>query len=235
MTDVHCHILPAIDRDGPPRLKDVLDMARIAVSDGIRTIVATPHIKEVVHKPEVICDHVAHLNAALQDSGIPLEILPGAEVSSMLDTAKLQNYTLNGSAYVLLEFPHSHLPQNAGELIFEAIISGLTPIIAHPERNPSVVLRPELLFDLVEAGALVQITAESLTGGFGPDARVCAEYLLKKQAVHFLATDAHSPTWRCPVLSRGLKAAVRHVGEAVARDLVTTNPAAVIAGKPLHG
>lgn len=234
MNDVHCHILPAIDHDGPPHLEDVLEMARIAVSDGIRTIVATPHIKEVVHQPESICDHVARLNAALQESGIPLEILPGAEVSSMLNTAMLQNYTLNGSEYVLLEFPHSHLPQNAGELIFDAILAGLTPIIAHPERNPSVVLRPELLFDLVEAGSLVQVTAESLTGGFGPEARVCAEYLLKKQAVHFLATDAHSPTWRRPVLSQGLKVAARHVGEAAARCLVTTNPAAVIAGKPLH-
>jgi protein-tyrosine phosphatase len=91
-----------------------------------------------------------------------------------------------------------------------------------------------LLFDLVEAGALVQIIAESLTGGFGPEARECARYLLKKKVVHFLATDAHSPRQRRPVLSQGVEAAAKIVGNSAARRLVTTNPAALIAGKPFH-
>lgn len=235
MIDIHCHILPAIDDDGPSRWEDVLAMARMAVSDDIRQIVATPHVKDVIHPPELIHDRVARLNEALQKNGIPLEILPGAEVSAMLNTSILRNYTINGSDYVLLEFPHTHLPQNAGQLVFDALLAGLTPIIPHPERNPSVVRRPELLFDLVEAGALVQITAESLTEGFGPEARACAEYLLKKKVVHLLATDAHSPSWRCPILSQGVHAAAKIVGESAARHLVTTNPAAVIAGEPLHG
>ena len=40
--DIHCHILPGID-DGPGSLSESLAMARIAVADGIGTIVATPH------------------------------------------------------------------------------------------------------------------------------------------------------------------------------------------------
>jgi protein-tyrosine phosphatase len=235
MIDVHCHILPTIDADGPSHLEDVLEMARIAVADGIRQIVATPHVKEVIHPPERIRDRVAELNAALREKEIPLKILPGAEISAMLSTSMLRDYTLNGSDYVLLEFPHSHLPQNAGQILFDALLAGLTPVIPHPERNPSVVRRPELLLDLVEAGALVQITAESLIGGFGPDAMACAVYLLKKKVVHFLATDAHSPTWRRPILSQGVRAAAKIVGETVARRLVTLNPAAVIAGESIHG
>jgi len=108
------------------------------------------------------------------------------------------------------------------------------PIVPHPERNPSVVRRPQLVADLVEAGALVQVTAGSLVGGFGPEARECASYLLEKGLVHFLATDAHSPKWRQPLLAQGVKAAGRIIGETEARRLVEGNPARVIAGKALH-
>lgn len=235
MIDVHCHILPGVDDDGPGLLEDVLEMARIAVADGIRQIVATPHIKEVIHPPEFIREQVTRFNAELEKNGIELEVVPGAEVSALLNVSLLEQYTLNGSDYVLLEFPHTHLPQNAAQIVFDAQLAGLIPIIPHPERNPSVVRRPELLLQLVEAGALVQLTAESLTGGFGPEARACARYLLQQRAVHFLATDAHSPSWRCPVLSGGIKAAAKIVGEPAAQRLGTANPAAIIAGNPLHG
>ena len=233
MVDIHCHILPAIDDDGPARLEDVLEMARIAVADHIRQIVATPHVKNVVHSPESIRERVAWFNEELRKEGIGLEILPGAEVSSILNTSILRDHTLNGTDYVLLEFPHSHLPQNARQIVFDALMAGLIPIIPHPERNPSVVRRPELLIDLVEAGALVQVTAESLVGGFGPEARACAVHLLKNKVVHALATDAHSPTWRRTVLSGGVQEAAKIIGESAARRLVTTNPAAIIAGKAL--
>jgi protein-tyrosine phosphatase len=116
MVDIHCHILPAIDDDGPARLEDVLEMARIAVADHIRQIVATPHIKNVVHSPESIRERVAWFNEELRKEGIGLEILPGAEVSSILNTSILRDHTLNGTDYVLLEFPHSHLPQNARQI-----------------------------------------------------------------------------------------------------------------------
>jgi len=78
------------------------------------------------------------------------------------------------------------------------------------------------------------VTAGSLVGGFGPEARECARYLLERGLVHFLATDAHSPTWRQPLLSAGVKAASRIIGESAARRLVTDNPALVLAGKPFH-
>lgn len=235
MIDLHCHILPGIDDDGPPRLEDVLAMARIAVDDGIRQVVATPHIKETIHLPRRIRELVAGFNEALRSNAIQLEVFPGAEVGSMLNASLLPDYTLNGSNYVLLEFPHSHLPQNAVEIVFKAVLAGLAPIIPHPERNPSVVRRPDLLLDLVGAGALVQVTAGSLIGDFGPESKACSQYLLENDLVHFLATDAHSPGWRRPVLTLGVKAAARIVGEPAARRLVTDNPASVLKGVPLHG
>lgn len=234
MIDLHCHILPGIDFDGPPRLDDVLEMGRIAVADGIRKIVATPHIKETIHPVEFLGDQVRLLNEVFAKNSISLEVLQGAEVNTMIDPSSFGDYTLNGTDYVLLEFPHSHLPKNAIEIVFDAVLDGLSPIIPHPERNPSIVRRPELVSDLVKAGALIQLTADSLLGGFGPEARECSLYLLERGQVHLLATDAHSPDWRRPVLSRGVKAASRVLGEAEALRLVNDNPESILAGKSLH-
>lgn len=234
MIDIHCHILPGID-DGSSNLDESLAMADIAIKDGIRTIVATPHIKGEVHLPQFLRQQVDDLNEILNKRNYPLQILTGADVSAMLPPQEIARYTINGGKYFLLEFPHSHLPLHANQLVFEMLLAGLLPIITHPERNPSIIREPERLFSLVDAGCLVQITAGSLTGNFGPDSRDCAAYLLKMGQVHFLATDAHSATHRRPVLSEGVRAAAAIIGEQAAQKLVTENPAAVVAGRSLDG
>ncbi|MEJ2700295.1 MAG: hypothetical protein P8Z70_11635 [Desulfuromonadales bacterium] len=233
MIDIHCHILPGLD-DGPRKLDDSLEMARIAVADGIVRTVATPHINGFLHSPVFLRERVSLFNETLKKEGIPLEVLPGADARALLDPEILRDYTLNGTDYVLFEFPHSHIPQNAIELIFKAILAGLKPIITHPERNPTVILRPQVLFDLVEAGALVQCTAESLTGFFGPEVMDCCFFLLERRAVHFLASDAHSPRYRRPVLSRSVLAAEKIIGRAAARRLVENNPSAVVSGEAIY-
>ncbi len=235
MIDLHCHILPAIDHDGPVSLEESLAMARIAADDGIRQVVATPHLGRDVHSPEVISRLVGHVNRALGDAEIPLQVVAGAENCSSLDIGLLRHYTINGSDYLLLEFPPCHLTRQAVEQICYLRASGLRPIIAHPERNPTVMRRPRAVAEFVEAGALVQITAESLLGGFGPEARECGVFLLKSGQVHFIASDAHSATVRRPVLSRGVRAAARVIDPAVVQRLVLDNPAAVIAGASIHG
>jgi protein-tyrosine phosphatase len=233
MIDIHCHILPGID-DGPEDLADSLEMAEIAAADGITRIVATPHVKGEIFPAGFLEERIRHFNDKLRRIYSPLRILQGADVSSALPPDLLARYTINKSPYFLLEFPHSHLPRNADEIVFKIILADLRPIITHPERNPSVIRNPQLLFRLIDAGGLVQVTAGSLTGGFGSDAKNCAFYLLKKGKVHFIATDAHSPRHRRPVLSKAVKEAVSVIGPKAALDLVTTNPSAVIEGRPLY-
>lgn len=209
-------------------------MAKIASLDGITRIVATPHIKDTLHLVAAIKKSIEVLNNRLTEMGIPVEILQGADVSAMLDVSLLEGYTINNTNYILIEFPHSHLPKNAKEVLFRMIIKGYYPIITHPERNISVIKNPDLLFELTGAGSLVQITADSLTGAFGADIKECAFYLLKKGAVSFIATDAHSSFQRRPVLSKALKVAERIIGKKRATNLVTLNPQAVLSGKPLN-
>ncbi len=229
MIDLHCHILWNID-DGPTDFAGALDMARIAAADGTRQLVATPHVGRILHPPALIAEKVARLNRALCETNIDLEVFSGSDNLYNLEVETLAGYSINNTRYVLMEFPHTHLPADAGERIFAALPHGLKPIITHPERNPSIIQQPQLLFDLVDRGALVQLTAESLTDGFGAAVKACSRYLMKKKMVHFLASDGHSVNWRPPTLSAGLNAATRIIGKEAARMLVFENPLKVING-----
>jgi protein-tyrosine phosphatase len=233
MIDIHCHILPGID-DGPSDMNESIEMASVAAADGITTIVATPHLKDRIYPAEIIASGVSALNRQLAERKIPVRVLRGADISAMFSLTLLKDFTINGTKYLLFEFPHTHMPSNAGQIIFNAMVSGLRPIITHPERNPSVVRDPSGLIELREAGALVQITAGSLTGDFGPEAQGCALFLLKKGAVDIIASDAHSVDVRRPVLSEGLLVAEKVLGRESALRLVEDNPAAVIEDRPIN-
>jgi protein-tyrosine phosphatase len=230
MIDLHCHILPGID-DGPSDMAESIAMAQIAAGDNITTIVATPHLKDHIYPARRIELAVAELNRQLADRDIPVKILRGADIYAMLSTSLIRDYTINGTKYLLMEFPHTHMPKDAATIIFNTIISGLSPIITHPERNPSVVRDPNIILELHDHGALVQITAGSLTGYFGPDAKECAIFLMKKKAVDIIATDAHSTIGRIPVLSDGLAVAEKTLGRELALRLVDSNPGCVIEGR----
>jgi protein-tyrosine phosphatase len=231
--DIHCHILPNID-DGPSDINESIEMARIAAHDGITRIVATPHIKNTLHPVSAIKKNVEILNNKLFKLGIPVEIFQGADVSAMLDPSLFEDYTINNTAYILVEFPHTHLPNDMKEIIFRMMIKGYYPIVTHPERNLSVIKNPERIFELINAGVLIQITADSITGAFGIDVEECAFYLLKRGIVNFIATDAHSSLSRKPVLSEALKITERIIGKEKAGKLVTVNPEAVLKGMPLY-
>lgn len=233
MIDIHCHILPAID-DGPTDLDAAVAMARLAVADGITTIVATPHLNNQIYDQREIGDRLAVLAEAVQREGLTLQLFAGADVSAMLPPPALRPFTLSRSRYLLVEFPHAYLPGNAREILYDFVAHGFWPIITHPERNGSVVRNPELLLDLLGDTIFVQLTAGSLTGDFGPAAEACAHHLLRRGAVHFLATDAHSSIRRPPLLSAGLAVAAEIIGREEAMRLVTHNPAAVLADRPLY-
>lgn len=231
MIDIHCHILPGID-DGAFDLSESIEMARIAAADGIKKIVATPHIGNP-DLPEDIDEKINHLNRCLKSEKIPVEILRGGEVSAFLSPHECKRFTINRTSYLLVEFPHTHLPANAGEIIFNMSVAGLRPIIAHPERNPSVLQNPERLKTLIQSGALVQITAASLTGEFGLEYQACALHLLRERMVNFIASDGHNTVQRPPLLSGAFKTAKKRVGKKTATALFSGNPDAMINGGPV--
>lgn len=230
MIDIHCHILPGID-DGSPDINTSLKMAKIAAKDGIRAIIATPHVGDDDLKRELIVEKTESLNSELKQRKIDVTIYPGAEIEAHLALSLADFHPLGFSKFILIEFPHSFLPTDSTILVKKLAQKGLKTIIAHAERNYDVVVDPEKIKSLVQVGAEVQMTAESLTGSQGPDVKRCAEYLLRRGWVHYIASDSHSPAFRKPILSKAVKVASRLIGKKEAIKLVTTNPEKIIACK----
>jgi protein-tyrosine phosphatase len=237
LIDLHCHILPGID-DGPSQMEESLTMADIARSDGIRSILATPHtLNNVFFNPfSRVIENVNILRELLSEKKIDIDLYPGADVhicAGMVERVrKREAGTINDNQrYILIEFPHQILPPGYREELFNLKLNNITPIITHPERHLVLQRRLELLTDLVSMGCLVQITGMSVTGEFGEEAMICAHQLLKRRLAHVVATDAHSASSRPPTLSRAVEVATDILGTyREAEDLVKDRPQAILEG-----
>jgi len=259
MIDLHSHILYGLD-DGPATLDESLEMCRIGYRDGIRTIVATPHMLNGVYQNNraTILSRTRELNTALSRLGIrnslphhsairtpnselrtpnsELKILPGADVhlgEDLLGPLRQKRLMTvgNGGKYLLIEFPSQGIPYMAERILFQLIVHGIIPIITHPERNPEIGRKPARYFEMVRMGCLGQVTAMSLTGGFGPEVKRLAKELLIHKLIHLIASDAHSIETRPPILTPAVRAASKWVGTEEAGRMVTEYPQAILEGK----
>jgi protein-tyrosine phosphatase len=233
--DLHSHILPAVD-DGPATLAESLEIARRAAADGVSVIAATPHVRDdYPTRPATMERLVAELQAAIRQEGIAIEVRPGAEIAidwlGRLSDDDLLRFGLGGSAhYLLVEFPYAGWPLSLHDWVFRLVTRGITPVIAHPERNADVQANPEELRPLVDAGALVQVTAASLDGRVGRPSRAAAGELIERGLVHLLASDAHTPDVR----EAGLLAALDAVGDTHLAEWLTVEvPTAIVNDTPL--
>jgi protein-tyrosine phosphatase len=242
--DLHCHILPDID-DGPRTWEESLEMARMAVEDGIRIIVATPHLfrkkmvdlKELNHKA-VILRKVREFQERLDAGQIPLKILPGCDCPLSLEALELleadQVLTINdGKRYLLLEMPENSVPPATPDVCFRLQAQGITPIITHPERHAVFLHTPDKLLRFLDLGCLVQMTAGSLTGVFGRRVAKASQAMVKNRYIQLIATDAHSTGRRPPVLSQAVAHLKRLLGEETALAMVTAIPEKIINGAPV--
>lgn len=196
LVDLHCHILPAID-DGSPSLEASLELARQAVADGIRYILAIPHHmdRHYLNHAGDVAAAVKAFQAELDANDIPLTIFPGQEVH--LNGQLMENIDDllgidTGRRYLLLELPHEMVPSYLDEMIFQLSCEGITPVIAHPERNVQIIAEPQRLYKLAEDGVLAQVTATSLVGTFGDQVQRTAKEFVKCGLVQVVASDAHT-------------------------------------------
>ncbi|MFF2594203.1 tyrosine-protein phosphatase [Priestia megaterium] len=203
MIDLHCHILHGID-DGAQKVEESLKMAKKAVSEGIRTIVATPHHQngKYINEKNDIIRRVSILNEHLLKENVPISILPGQEsriYGRLVDDYKADKIlTLNQTdKYIFIELPSSQVPQFTEKLLYDIQMVGLLPIIVHPERNSRLIENPDILYNLVNRGVMTQITASSLIGKFGRKIKKFSRELIDANLTHFIASDAHD------VLGRG--------------------------------
>ncbi|WP_208560075.1 tyrosine-protein phosphatase [Marinilactibacillus kalidii] len=202
MIDLHSHILPGVD-DGAKTIEDSLDMARLAVEEGITHLLATPHHmnRDWMNEKSKVIELVKNLQTEIDREGIPLTLFPGQEIRIYGDILEdieknLILFTDEQQQYLLIEFPTSSIPTYTERLFYDLQTNGKTPVIVHPERNRMILEDPDKLKELVEHGALAQLTAASYTGGFGKEIKKFSKQLIEANLVHFIASDAHNTTNR---------------------------------------
>jgi protein-tyrosine phosphatase len=230
--DLHSHILPGID-DGARTIAEARELARLALADGVEAIAATPHVRpDYPTTADEMEEGVAELRADFRQQGIPLQVLHGGEIDLWLlwqipreDLARLT--IAQTGRYLLLECPYRGWPFELNSAVSGLVEIDITPILAHPERNPAVQDQPDHVRGAVEAGALVQVTAGSLGAARNLAAQAAALRLLDMGLVHVLASDSHGPH----IARRGLRYAAESLGDPdLARYLTVDVPRAIVAG-----
>ncbi|MGX1100238.1 tyrosine-protein phosphatase [Amorphus sp. MBR-141] len=233
MIDLHCHLLPGID-DGAKDLAQSIEMAKMAVADGIRITACTPHITPGVYDNDGpgIRSAVEALAAALFERGIDLYVLTGADVHltpRMVDGLRSGRLlTIADSRYFLFEPPHHVAPPRMEEVLAELGKAGYVPILTHPERLSWIESHYESIRRLFNAGVWMQITGNSITGTFGKGAQYWAERMLDEGMVHIIATDAHATGHRRPNLSDARAAVAARLGEDEAENVCETRPLGIV-------
>jgi protein-tyrosine phosphatase len=233
--DIHCHILPEVD-DGPKSWEVSVEMCRMAASDGVTHIVATPHCND---RYEYDREYLAGSVRRLQEMvGAGLKLSLGCDFHLSYDNLQRlyvqpAQYTIDGTNYLLVELSDYSIPTQIGDCFLRLADRGITPIITHPERNAILRQAPQRVIEFVELGCAVQITANAVTGFWGQRVARVATWLLEHEAVHVIASDAHDTKHRPPILSQARAAVAEMVGAEIAVALVEDNPRAVVTGQPL--
>jgi protein-tyrosine phosphatase len=235
LIDLHAHILPGLD-DGARTMDESREMARLASSEGVTAIAATPHVRsDFPTTVEQMERAVEALNRDFAKKRIDVTVLHGGEIDlerlSTMTAEEIERFSLAQTGrYLLIEVPSTGWPLYLDRRVFELRSAKVTPILAHPERNGEVRRNAAPLAAAASAGALVQVTAASLDGRLGRRVKQACERLLELELVHMLASDAHAPTIREAGLSDAV-AALRDDG--LARYLTEEVPAAIIAGETI--
>jgi protein-tyrosine phosphatase len=238
MVDIHHHLLPGLD-DGAPDLQTTLDMARMAADDGITHIVATPHANDHYQFDRPRNEQMlADLREKFAAERIPITLGSGCDFHLSYDnirdaTRNPTRYTINEKKYLLIELPDHSISPQIEDSYYELRRAGMTLILTHPERNPTMQRDYPRLAEWLKQDVLVQVTASSVLGHMGPAAEKMAHRLLADHWVHFLATDAHNINRRRPKMSEARNLVAQKYGADYATALCVTHPLAVFEGRPL--
>lgn len=207
MFDLHSHILPDMTGDdGSRSLKMSLGMLKMAVEAGTTDIVATPHVNRrgVVPEWSEVTSKRDMLQAEADKAGIPIHIYTGAEVEINYDALEFlpgngnKDYCIEDTSYILCELTEQSQADQTEKLLFELMLRGYNPILAHPERYIRIMQHPERVLAWMQKGVLLQCNMGSFAGAFGEHAKKNVEDLLRNNMIVFLGSDAHRTNWRTP-------------------------------------
>lgn len=240
MIDIHSHILPNLD-DGAASEEISRSLLRSAFAGGTHAIIATPHVLESVGRIpwEDIAGKTAELNAFAKAESLPICVYAGCELELNADLLEIvakdsDAYCLAGSRYILLELPSMSVPRESEEMLYQLQLKDKRPIIAHPERNMSLMKQPDRFMQWLRNGVHLQCNASSFTGFYGPEAQSNAELLLRNGLVSFIGSDAHNLERRTTDLREPVAAIEALAGALAAAQLTVTNPQRILDDKVFY-
>ena len=239
MIDIHCHILPEVD-DGSRSLNESIEMAMIAKEQGITKIVNTSHYHPDFRykKGEELLKELEDFNNVLKENMIDIEVVIGNEIYYTKDLIKeideLDFYTLNNSRYILIELPPTNFPKDLCNIVYELKEKNYIPVFAHVERYREVQENPELIYEVINAGAIIQVNSHSILGKSGKELQKVCNTLLNRNMVHVVGTDAHSSKRRTPIFLDAYKYVIEKYSKEMADDLFIKNNNAIINNEALN-
>lgn len=240
MIDIHAHILPGLD-DGSDRTLTSLRMAELAVRSGVTDLIATPHANQrgrfENYASEELRARFQRLKEAVGREKLDLRLHLGMEVYATSNMADLYRdgklLTLAGSRYLLMEFGFHDDAYYMDRVLRDVLNTGVTPILAHPERYKALQSLPDIMVDWVCSGVHMQINKGSLSGFFGKESFRLAVTMLDHDLASFIASDAHRADQRTPVLADAYRWVASHYSERLAQRLLRRNPERVLRNEPL--
>lgn len=241
MIDIHCHILPEVD-DGADSMEDALEMAWMAADSGVTTIVATPHCNlPGASRKNYISKDLEHrfrqLRSSIQQTEIPLTVLPGAEILCTPEVPELlrkgELLTLAGSDYLLVEFFFDENLDYIDEMLATIAAEGLTPVIAHPERYEVIQHTPYIIERWFRNNYVIQLNKGSILGRLGRRAAHTADWILANGLAHVVASDGHSPAIRTPQMTELRRYLLDVCTQEYADILLEGNPSRIINNLPI--
>lgn len=238
MIDFHTHMIPNID-DGSKSVEETIELLEEASRVGFDAIISTSHYIEGnfdanIAKRQVWIDAISKI---LADKKIELKIYLGSEVYItdniilLLDGKVIP--TINNSNYVLFEYPLNGKPMDMYKSIYDMQSKGYKPILAHPERYKFIQEEPDIIYDLIQKGVLMQSNYASVIGYYGEKAELLAKKLLENDMIHFLGSDIHKERTIYPLIKEIKKEIEFVVGRSKFKELSTTNPELVLENKPI--
>jgi protein-tyrosine phosphatase len=235
LVDIHSHVLFGMD-DGAQTLEDSIALVKMAAEAGTTDLVGTPHAS-----PRYPFDFElaqARLSEVQAATGGIVRLYSGCDFHLSYDNiqdalANPRKYTINQNSYLLVEFSEMLIFRNTQDIFARLLDAGMYPIVTHPERNGLLRQRVGELAAWCEAGAYVQVTAQSLLGRFGKSAQEFSRTLLDRGLVHFVASDGHHVQQRPPTMDAAYAWLETNYRPALAQALCVANPRATLTGDPV--
>ena len=239
MIDFHTHIIPNID-DGSRSIEETFNLIKEAKEAGFEGIVLTSHYIENYYETDVPERDVwvKAISDNLRNKGIESNLYLANEIYMSENMMKLlidgKASTINNSSYVLFEMPLNAEPINLYDVIYSLQENKLIPVLAHPERYSFVQKEPELVYDLIEKGVLMQANYGSILGQYGEKAELIVRKFFESNMIHFLGSDVHRQNTIYKRIPEALDEIRAIIGDEKLEELTTENPKLALNNKRIE-